>query len=636
QQLNAACYAAAWRLGKWGWVQETADIDGGWPNSKHQPLPDFNALNSAMLLRMSRDQRLEDLKSLHLPVPLQSPSAASSSLNKGVLDCAAVDLAGLALASIGRGIADTVSTRLSFSSNAQSSSAISKTPSEVHAHMVGDIAIMASHLADIDLVGSDCQKLFTKLSELFEQWRRRVACLPAIYSVQEPILMLHSRLFDMLLDHIRSGTGAGGHGHCSQQEGSSSQGQQSNARVRASCRCADSIMRQKVRTNLQAAQLARIAGFRATAMGILVHSELTCSPTPALRALLQTEHAQILWDEGHSADAMSSLIHVTDNLQEQLNIPTISSTNPDMYSTKSSLPVSNARAKYRDGAALSDAENAYVRAMFPLLDWQVTTNSLSLPSLIKRYDQILAIQESDKAYYATGRLHDILFSAVGRVGSRSSKSRQGGWDKQIVILQSGLIRNYLRSILHSSRYLFQALPRLLTVWFDFSTSGPSIPDKPGSDKDVIGHLVKQIDTVITNMTNRLPMYNFLVVLSQLVSRICHDNPNVFKHLQTIILKLLEFYPQQTLWQLMGVQRSTFAVRAQRCQTILDMARSIASGPQKVGVLIEQASKLTDSLLALCNSLPPSRTTTTMHMSRDFQQLARSGDLDIIIPLQQSL
>ncbi|KAJ2888432.1 hypothetical protein FB639_000648 [Coemansia asiatica] len=634
QQLNAACYAAAWRLGKWNWVQETASMADALPNNSmvQQRLPDFNALNSAMLLRMSRDKDLEDLKRLELPIPLQSLNAAKSSLNSSnVLNCAAIDLVDLALASIGRGIADTVSTRLSFSSNSQpASTTLSKTPSEVHAHMLGDISIMAGHLATAD-IRSDCEKLSAKLGDLFEQWRKRVACLPAIYSVQEPILMLHSRLFDMLLSHIQFDTAHShshghGHGHCTQSNGSTAN----------TCKCADSIMRQKVRTNLQAAQLARVAGYRATAMGILVHSELTCSPTPALRALLQTEYAQILWDEGHSADAMSSLIHVTDNLQEQLNIPTISSTNPDMYSSKSTLSVSNTRAKYKDGATLSDTENAYVRAMFPLLDWQVATNSLSLPLLIKRYDQVLAIQESDKAYYAIGRLHDILFSAVGRMGSRSSKSRQGGWDRQIVILQSGLIRNYLRSILHSSRYLFQALPRLLTVWFDFSTSGPPIPEKPSSDKDMIGHLVKQIDTVVTNMTNRLPMYNFLVVLSQLVSRICHDNPNVFKHLQTIILKLLEFYPQQTLWQLMGVQRSTFAVRAQRCQTILDMARSIASGPQKVGVLIEQASKLTDSLLALCDSLPPSRTTTTMHMSRDFQQLAKSRELDIIIPLQQSL
>ncbi|KAJ2697835.1 hypothetical protein FB645_005817 [Coemansia sp. IMI 203386] len=631
QQLNAACYAAAWRLGKWSWVQETADMDSARPGSKFQPLPDFNALNSVMLLRLSRDPKLEDLNNLRLPTPLQSLSSASSGIGSGVLSCAAVDLVNLALASIGRGIADSASTNPSFFNNYQLASVSSKTPSDVHAHMVGDISIMASRLANID-VANDCGKLMSELSDLFEQWRRRVACLPAVYSVQEPILMLHSRLFDMLLDHIQAGTG---HSRCSQPDGS--QEHSSSNGSSTTCRCVDSIMRQKVRTNLQAAQLARIAGFRATAMGILVHSELTCSPTPALRALLQTEHAQILWDEGHSADAMASLVHVTDNLQEQLNIPTISSsTNPDMYSSKSSLSVSNTRAKHKDGALLSDTENAYVRAMFPLLDWQVTTNSLSLPVLIRRYDQILGIQESDKAYYAMGRLHDILFSAVGRMGSRSSKSRQGGWDRQIVILQSGLIRNYLRSILHSSRYLFQALPRLLTVWFDFSTTGPAIPEKPGSDKDMIGHLVKQIDTVITNMTNRLPMYNFLVVLSQLVSRICHDNPNVFKHLQTIILKLLEFYPQQTLWQLMGVQRSTFAVRAQRCQTILDMARSIASGPQKVGVLIEQASRLTDSLLALCNSIPPSRTTTTMHMSRDFQQLAKSTELDLIIPLQQSL
>ncbi|KAJ2724502.1 hypothetical protein GGI07_001933 [Coemansia sp. Benny D115] len=665
RQLNSACFAAAWRLGKWDWVEKTMQ-DSELP-SRGQTLPEFNALSSAMLLRLGRDDSLGALHGLALPLPLVSiPQAVStgnrnsSSANgtgssatseaKGILGLPFAKIAELALISIGQSTADSSVLRGSTLVGAKAGvTAASSAPSDVCAHMLGDVVIMANTLDPMDY-GASCRELSGRFSELFERWRRRVLCLPEEYSVQEPILMLHSRLYDMLLEHM---------GNSSSSSSNSDKSKKSHRHYLPSeggkgCECAELIMGQKVRTNLQAAQLARLAGFRATAMGILVHAELTCSATPVLQALMQIEHAQILWEEGHSADAISSLTHVADGLQEQLNIPTLSATMADGTPNsrqQSFQQLSSSRSRSKDEETMDDIENAYARAMLPLLSWQMSTNAISPVILSKRYEQITSIHESDRAYYAMGRLNDTLFNVAMSKNLVKPKSKNDSTQRQIVMLQFCLIRYYLRSILQSSRFLFQALPRLLTVWFDFSeTSGP-IPEKADSKKDPIGFLTKQIDTMITNMTSRLPMYNFLVVLSQLVSRICHPKEEVFRHLQNITLHLLELYPQQTLWQLMGVQRSTFAARAQRCNMILDMARSI-SGPSgkakgahgvgsgggggynRVGSLIEQASKLTDWLLGLSNAAP--RNNTTMHMSRDFPQLAKCKPLNIIVPLQQSM
>jgi len=47
---------------------------------------------------------------------------------------------------------------------------------------------------------------------------------------------------------------------------------------------------------------------------------------------------------------------------------------------------------------------------------------------------------------------------------------------------------------------------------------------------------------------------FLTAFSQLVSRICHPHPDVFRHLKTIIVYMLLVYPQQSLWMLMPVYK----------------------------------------------------------------------------------
>ncbi|KAJ2787520.1 hypothetical protein GGI15_000651 [Coemansia interrupta] len=649
QELNSACYAAAWRLGKWDWVQgtlddstnaiaadSTADSQSHCRHRRlqHQSLPDFNALNCAMLFRIGRDHKMDLLSKLDLPLPIDSLRSVMT-LQSDTASGPFANLISMALASIGRSVVDSVRTRTSSGESSYAgyvSISNSQTSSEVHAHMVGDIAVMASHLSCIGYSGDqdiDCLTLANKLSELFEHWRRRIMCLPPVYAIQEPVLMLHSRLYDVLLDHLRANKS---HATCIRSEFSSE------------CICAESIIDRKVRTSLQAAQLARMAGFRATAMGILVHSELTCAASPALRAMLQTEHAHILWDEGHAADAMSALVHVTNSLQEYLSVPPIPSISSDSHMLNNSISLPSARNSKGSDDRLSpqpEIESAYVRAALPLLDWQVETKSQGLSEIRDRYEQIIKIQESDRAYYSAGRIYDVLYSVLeNRSGSRSSslsKSRSSSWDKHMLLLQCGLIRNYLRSILYSPRYLFQALPRLLTVWFEFSTISAQIPERADPQQNMLGNLAKKIDSLITNMTTRLPIYNFLVVLSQLASRICHENQNVFRHIQSIILRLLELYPQQTLWKLMAVKRSTFEIRRQKCETILDMARSnqIHNG-QQISTLINQADKLTDELLALCNAVPSSRNTTVMHMSRDFQRLAASTNLDIIVPLQHCL
>jgi serine/threonine-protein kinase ATR len=57
-----------------------------------------------------------------------------------------------------------------------------------------------------------------------------------------------------------------------------------------------------------------------------------------------------------------------------------------------------------------------------------------------------------------------------------------------------------------------------------------------------------------------------------VSRVGHSNPEVYKHLERLIMKVLEEYPNQALWLFTSVVKSTKQNREERGRLILDKLR----------------------------------------------------------------
>ena len=144
--------------------------------------------------------------------------------------------------------------------------------------------------------------------------------------------------------------------------------------------------------------------------------------------------------------------------------------------------------------------------------------------------------------------------------------------------------------------------------------------------------------MMKRMAETLPAYQFLTAFPQIISRICHKNKNVFAVLEQIIIAVLTVYPQQALWAMMSVSRSTYKIRSARCNNIFAKVKNdpYARGTSQLfEKLMSQAMRLTDQLLDLCNTFVPPRD-TTLSLSRDFRSLQRMMPLDIIIPLQTSL
>ncbi len=121
----------------------------------------------------------------------------------------------------------------------------------------------------------------------------------------------------------------------------------------------------------------------------------------------------------------------------------------------------------------------------------------------------------------------------------------------------------------------------------------------------------------------IPPYKFLTAFPQLISRICHPHPEVAQLLRQIISKVptvsqmknrirtskrwwllllvgvqvLIAYPQQCMWMMISVMKSSYNVRAKRCKEILDVA---AQTQPQLRAFFGDATNLADRLVELAN------------------------------------
>lgn len=143
----------------------------------------------------------------------------------------------------------------------------------------------------------------------------------------------------------------------------------------------------------------------------------------------------------------------------------------------------------------------------------------------------------------------------------------------------------------------------------------------------------QVLGIIRGCLKDLPTYQWLTVLSQLISRICHQNADVVKVVKYIITSVLQEYPQQALWMMAAVSNSTVKARRDAAAEILQAAKKGCR--RGSNALFSQFTNLIGHLIRLC-SHPGQPRAKTINISTEFSALKRMMPLGIILPVQQAL
>ncbi|KYO33910.1 serine/threonine-protein kinase ATR isoform B [Alligator mississippiensis] len=339
---------------------------------------------------------------------------------------------------------------------------------------------------------------------------------------------------------------------------------------------------------LQSARVARKAGHHQTAYNALLNAgESTLSE-------LYIERAKWLWSKGEVHQALIVL---------QKGVELCFPENKTPSDTKSQL--------------------IHGRAMLLVGRFMEETANFESNAVMKKYkDVTVFLPEWEDGHFYLAKYYDKLMPMV----TDNKMEKQGDLIRYIV-------HHFGRSLQYGNQFIYQSMPRMLSLWLDFGAKGYECEKAGRSERVQMRNDLAKINKVITEHTNYLAPYQFLTAFSQLISRICHSHDEVFVVLMAIVAKVFLAYPQQAMWMITAVSKSSYPMRVNRCKEILNKAIHMKAS---LGKFIGDATRLTDKLLELCNK-PVDGNSSTLSMSIHFKSLKKLVEeqtfSEILIPLQ---
>ncbi|XP_057666885.1 serine/threonine-protein kinase ATR-like [Diorhabda carinulata] len=234
-------------------------------------------------------------------------------------------------------------------------------------------------------------------------------------------------------------------------------------------------------------------------------------------------------------------------------------------------------------------------------------------------ESVEIFKEWEKSLVCLAHFLDKLFQSYS-----SAEQDSRGSD-----LQLQMINYFGKSLQYGTHYIYQSMPRMLSIWFDYGTRLLEVGQNSVKEerKLILLRMTKLIDCFL----ERLPSYVFLTAFSQLVSRICHPQKEVYIMLKSIIIKLVQQYPQQSLWMVISVIKSSYSVRSKRCAEILCDPRLKTTSLTR---LVRDFTSLAEKLIELCNKEIPAdaNTASVNSLLRTLPRLLAKDDFsEIMMP-----
>lgn len=278
-----------------------------------------------------------------------------------------------------------------------------------------------------------------------------------------------------------------------------------------------------------------------------------------------------------------------------------------------------ARKKVKDVTELSVADRKiYSRAKLLIAKYNAESMNIDTNlNLVYFRDAVKSFPESEKCLVYLAQYTDKVFASL------TDDEQQGEMGTSLL---HEVLLNYGKSMLYGCHYIYQSMPRLLSIWLDFTA-------KMKSDEKY-RVISSKMNKMVEKLSNLLPPFIFFTCFSQLVSRICHPSPEVYSVIKTILVKLILNFPQQSLWMISSVFKSSYSNRVKRCIEIFEDKRLNNSETQK---LIDDFNSLVEKLIELTNKDIQQTPVTITKLVPSLPQLFSSTKFSqIILPIQKQM
>ncbi|KAL8715001.1 MAG: hypothetical protein Q9220_000958 [cf. Caloplaca sp. 1 TL-2023] len=375
-------------------------------------------------------------------------------------------------------------------------------------------------------------------------------------------------------------------------------------------------------TWLTSAKLARKAGFIHQAFNAVLRASQLGDESATI------EHSRLLWKEGHHRKAIQSLkgaiaanaFQSSKHLETEQSLTVVS----HGIQQEQNIPKAQAHlllARWVDGAGQTGSDS--IRDEYKeAIRWHM------------RYE---------KAHYWLGKHYNKLFEY--EKAKQPTKRAQSFLSGETIKL---VVENYLRSLAYGVKYIHQTLPRALTLWLELGVEAEQPLDSRHGNDEFRTHTAQQrrrilaaVNAQMKKYCDRLPGFVFYTALSQIVARIVHPNPTVFPLLVEIVAKVVASHPQQALWTLLAVVKSSSKERALRGRQCLDKIHEIAKKSKgdmdgkELKAIINHGQKLSDQLLHVCEGNISGKP-SVISLTKDLGFVHKMAPCRLVVPLESTL
>jgi serine/threonine-protein kinase ATR len=268
------------------------------------------------------------------------------------------------------------------------------------------------------------------------------------------------------------------------------------------------------------------------------------------------EYSKLLWKEGHHRKAIQNLRGAIES---------------NVFQPEDTIPIDVSVTTTGDG---SGEHNNKIKchAQLLLAKWLDRAGQTKSAALKDEYVAgVMSFPRWDKGHYYLGRYYLKLLESEKRqpVLRQSSEYLSGSLLKLV-------IENFIRSTVYGTKYYYQTLPKILTLWLDMGMEVMNTVPRTTRDKEFHDHRISYLDHINKYIkryaSDRMPSFAFYTAFPQIITRISHPNKNVWDTLQAIIARVASIYPQQSLWSLLAVLHSTQDDRRTRGVAVLQKLR----------------------------------------------------------------
>lgn len=279
---------------------------------------------------------------------------------------------------------------------------------------------------------------------------------------------------------------------------------------------------------------------------------------------LQLERAKLKHQIGESSAAL--------RLLDQGDIEAISQLDPAQARTEVNSRVS-AVVGIRVDLDEDSAVQVFVRNALKSIKWMIEGGLKGGNEILSGFRLIHRLAPKwEKGHFRFAKyVEAVMGSRVNLLQRRASPQSLSGkdgmlWDQTVMndkACQKYLVlsvKHYTEALSLDLKHLYQALPRLLSLWFQFtSITGELLQDAQStfsqamveekSKREQLADNQRQLNEFMAKNFRAIPAQGFYSAIAQLVSRITHGNHDTGTVVRNIIRRVLAKFPEQCMWHL---------------------------------------------------------------------------------------